>query len=373
MTKNISDVSHCYGCGVCAKACSKKLIELRLNECGFYAPYLSDQNSCTNCGLCKDVCAFCNDTETNYPIKSYAAWSKNEEARIRSTSGGVSFEIGKYFINQGYKFCGVRYNPEQNRTEHYIADTLEELMSSVGSKYQQSYTSEGFRKLDKCNKYVVVGTPCQIASFRRYIKRFKIEENFILVDFFCHGVPSKLLWDKYVKEHGQGLGKIRSVTWRNKEKGWRKSYCITIEGENGTFKSWNGSDDFFAMFLGDACLNAACYDNCKFKYNNSHADIRIGDLWSSRFQHETKGVCAAVAFSEVGNSALRETDLHLVELPFDEVANGQMKRCAVRPWYYGMAMKNLQSENGLHDIANIVLKWKNMKGHINRIRQFLNI
>jgi len=373
MTKNISDVSHCYGCGVCAKACSKKLIELRLDECGFYAPYLSDQSSCTSCGLCKDVCAFCNDTKANTPIKSYAAWSKNEEARIRSTSGGVSFEIGKYFINQGYKFCGVRYNLEQNRTEHYIADTMEELLSSVGSKYQQSYTIDGFRKLDKCNKYVVVGTPCQIASFRRYIKRFKVEENFILVDFFCHGVPSKLLWDKYMMENSQGLGKIRSVTWRNKEKGWRKSYCITIDGENGTHKSWNGSDDFFAMFLGDACLNDACYDSCKFKYDHSSADIRIGDLWSLRYKDESKGVCAAIAFTEKGDIALQSAELQLEELTFEQAADGQMKICPKRPWYHKKVMMNLQSEGPLYLVSRTILRWKILKGHINRIKQIMHI
>ncbi len=33
---NISKVHDCYGCGVCATACGRKIIEIGLNENGFY-------------------------------------------------------------------------------------------------------------------------------------------------------------------------------------------------------------------------------------------------------------------------------------------------------------------------------------------------
>ena len=54
--------------------------------------------------------------------------------------------------------------------------------------------------INKKEKYLVTGTPCQIDSFRKYIKKFRVEDNFVLMDFFCHGVPSKLVWDKYITE-----------------------------------------------------------------------------------------------------------------------------------------------------------------------------
>lgn len=371
---NISNISNCYGCGVCTKACSKKIINLHINEDGFYKPVISDIDNCVDCGLCADVCAYINELSfPNKPVKSFAAWSNNEQIRLSSTSGGVSIELARHYLSQGYKFCGVRYNKNNNRVEHYIAETPEEITQSTGSKYLQSYTPIALDQINKSDKYLVVGTPCQIASFRRYIRKFKCEKNFILVDFFCHGVPSKLLWDKYFNEHKVGLGDIQSASWRNKEKGWRRSYCISIVGDKDIYNSWNGSDDFFAMFLGDACLNAACYDHCKFKYDHSYADIRIGDLWSPKFKKETKGVCSAIAFSQIGEIALRDSDIQLVELPFTEVADGQMKSAVQRPWYYRRAMRNLRSGDRLHDIAKIVLKWKNINGHINRLKQVLGI
>lgn len=61
---------------------------------------------------------------------------------------------------------------------------MEELIPSIGSKYIQSYTVDGFKAIDRKQKYLVTGTPCQIDSFRRYIRKFKKEENFILMDFF---------------------------------------------------------------------------------------------------------------------------------------------------------------------------------------------
>ena len=35
MNKNISSVHDCYGCGVCATACGRKIIEINLNDDGF--------------------------------------------------------------------------------------------------------------------------------------------------------------------------------------------------------------------------------------------------------------------------------------------------------------------------------------------------
>ena len=39
---NISDIKNCYGCGVCAAACPRNIIQIRLNKKGFYEPYIKD-------------------------------------------------------------------------------------------------------------------------------------------------------------------------------------------------------------------------------------------------------------------------------------------------------------------------------------------
>lgn len=344
---NISNIKDCYGCGVCATVCAKQIISIGLNGDGFYEPRITDDAECTNCGLCKDVCAYSHDDLSlkDKSIKSYGAWSKDGAVRRKCSSGGVGFELGRTLIHEGYKVCGVRYNAERNRAEHYVATTVEELIPSIGSKYIQSYTVDGFKDIGRKQRCLVTGTPCQIDSFRRYIQKFKKEDNFVLMDFFCHGVPSKLMWDKYVKWAETKVGKLTYVSWRNKFTGWHNSWAMAIDGEkHGEPVNWHDSynllirgkktflnsrlsqgDMFYRLFLSDACLGKACYEKCKYKYDKSSADIRIGDAWGCYYQSNEQGVSVAIAFTEKGNELLQRCNCELEELPFEVVAEGQMK------------------------------------------------
>lgn len=384
---NIKDIKHCYGCGVCAIVCSKRIIDIKLNPEGFYEPNISETEKCTNCGLCLDVCAYNHDelSVPNKPLNSYAAWSNEPAVRQKCSSGGIGFEIGRYLIEQGYKVCGVRYNIETNRAEHYIATTIEELIPSIGSKYIQSYTVDGFKAINRNEKYLVTGTPCQIDSFRRYIRKFKKEDNFILMDFFCHGVPSMLVWDKYLKWAESKVGKITYVSWRNKFTGWHDSWAMSIDGENTAEPvNWHDSynmlikerkgylnsrlsegDIFYRLFLSDACLGKACYEKCKYKYNKSAADIRIGDLWGKTYAKDEKGVSVAIAFTEKGNEILRQCKVQLTEYTFEIATEGQMKENAhiskQRETIFNM-LKNSQSDLiSLNKILNKTEVKRNMK------------
>jgi len=351
---NISHIQDCFGCGVCAIACGHKIVDIRLNTDGFYEPYIAEPDKCTDCGLCVEVCSY---SYNDYALKdrsitSYAAWSKDAAVRRKCSSGGVGFEIGRKLIADGYKVCGVRYNAVKNQAEHYIATTVEELIPSIGSKYIQSYTVDGFRQINRKEKYLVTGTPCQIDSFRRYIQKFKCEENFVLMDFFCHGVPSKLMWDKYVKWAEKQVGKLTYVSWRNKQTGWHDSWAMAIDGEEqGEKVNWHDSynmlirekkcylnsrlsqgDIFYKLYLGDFCMNPACRKSCRFKYDKSSADIRIGDAWGKKYKNNEEGVSIAVAFTEKGNESLHNCEIELEPHHFDQIAESQMRiNCGKAP------------------------------------------
>lgn len=365
--KNISQIKDCYGCGVCATVCPKKIISISLNDEGFYTPELTDADSCVNCGLCVDVCAFSH--EDLAPVKqerhSYAAWSKEPAVRHKCSSGGVGFELGRSLISQGYKVCGVRYNPEKQRAEHYIAATAEELVASIGSKYIQSYTVDGFKSIDRKEKYLVTGTPCQIDSFRRYIQKLKIEDNFVLMDFYCHGVPSMLVWQKYLDSVKKNIGAVRYVSWRDKQTNWHDGYAMAIDGNCATGVTYqelikekkcsynsrlSEGDMFFKFFLGNMCLGKACYNSCKYKYDRSAADIRIGDLWGRTYQDNDEGVSATIAFTQKGNEILHQCNCNLTEHPFDVVAEGQMQTRLSMPKIRQRIINLLQSDNSLISI-----------------------
>ena len=71
MNKNISSVHDCYGCGVCATACGRKIIEINLNDDGFYEPHITDESRCTNCGVCTEVCAYLHEELASKETKIY--------------------------------------------------------------------------------------------------------------------------------------------------------------------------------------------------------------------------------------------------------------------------------------------------------------
>ena len=59
--KNISTLSECCGCGVCAISCPKKIIEIRQNVDGFYSAFVNDKSACLSCGICIKVCPALHD------------------------------------------------------------------------------------------------------------------------------------------------------------------------------------------------------------------------------------------------------------------------------------------------------------------------
>lgn len=349
---SIYGTTNCFGCGVCVVACPKDIIELSLNKDGFYEPRIIDEAQCIHCGACLKVCPFHNQglCVTNSVRKSFGAWSKDEEIRRECSSGGVSFEIGRAMLAEGGKVCGVRYDVEKGIAEHFTAKNEEGLKQTIGSKYIQSYTVEGFKCIDLNIKNLVVGTPCQIDSFRRYLKLKKKEDNFILIDFFCHGTPSILAWRMYCKMTEAEIGSIKNVSWRNKHYGWHDSWNMTFnQAANGTSQKesrWTKGDIFYRLFLGDYCMNPACHKNCKYKYDQSSADIRIGDAWGKLYHNNQVGVSSLIVFSDRGLEYIRriQSSCALDERPFEIVAEAQMKKNCGKAYTSRYVMRLLRKE-----------------------------
>ncbi len=352
MEDNITYIKNCFGCGVCAVACPKDIIKVSLNEDGFYEPRIDDEDKCIHCGVCLKVCSFHKEgLSVSSPVrKSYGAWSKDEAIHRACSSGGVGYEIGKEMLADGGKVCGVRYKVEKGIAEHFVACDEEDLKQTIGSKYIQSYTVDGFKAIDLNKKYLVVGTPCQIDSFRRYLKLRKKEDNFILLDFFCHGTPSILAWKMYCRIIEAEIGPIKNVAWRDKHYGWHDSWNMAFnQDHNGTTQKESRrtkGDVFYRLFLGDYCMNPACHKNCKYKFNQSAADIRIGDAWGAYYKNNQAGVSSLIAFTEKGLEYVDRLQNRCVleELPFDTVAESQMRSNCGKAYTSGRVMRILRKE-----------------------------
>ena len=377
MKKNISILRDCYGCGVCTAICPVNIISLKQNVDGFYSPIIDDDSKCIECGLCLKTCAFNHkDVLDRNSNEYYAGYSKNPVIRQRCSSGGIGFEIGRHLINKGYKACGVRYNVNLERAEHFIADNVDSYAPSIGSKYIPSFSEIAFKAIDTKEKYLVTGTPCQIDSLRRYIRHFKAEDRFILMDFFCHGVPSILLWTTYLHTVEDKIGKAKFVAWRNKTNGWHDSWNINIDPANAEDIDWHNSyninilekkhfyqsrwkegDLFYKFFLGNYCLNKCCYKSCKFKLTASSADIRIGDLWGKTYLRDKEGLTAVIAFTNRGKTLLDElSDCKFTPISEEVCIEGQMTQNPSFPIIYNRVIKALNKGHSLSYVYKRIIK-----------------
>lgn len=349
--KSVGEYADCYGCGTCSLVCSKVAIKIEENSLGFLHPIV-DKTRCVECGLCLNTCSFHQNvlSQANASCSAYAAYSNDIVVRTKCSSGGIGYELAKSAILNGYKFCGVRYNKKTHRAEHYVADKINEIAESCGSKYLQSYTIDAFSKFQKGQQYLVVGTPCQIDSLRRYLRSKKMEQDFILVDFFCHGVPSSLMWKRY--EHEYGIENPTEVRWRDKRTGWHDSWNMVFKNKQKETSSLMSKGDlFYKFFLRNRCLGKACYDDCKYKMISSAADIRIGDLWGTKYQSDEVGISGVIAFTLKGENLLHQLKAcTIIPETLAVVTESQMKKCAVRPSSYNYVMEALKTKMSLNEI-----------------------
>ena len=275
---NINDTSairECTSCQMCAAVCSRDAISIHLNEDGFYRPYI-DEGKCTNCGLCTKVCyKFDNDirvtdAEGLNNVKVYSAQHKSEELLEKVTSGGVADALAKELVRQGYTCIGVTYNDDNHRAEHKVARNENETDAFRGSKYIQSYSLDAFKEMVKGirdEKYAVFGLPCHIYAAHKFLTMRKQREKCLLIDLFCHGCPSMLVWSKYEQRIKEKVNKKKfdEVQFRSKVRGWGTFYVVVVVVDGvKAFISSPKQDEFYSLFFSDHVLNDACSD-CKLR------------------------------------------------------------------------------------------------------------
>lgn len=310
----------CSGCSACALICKSGAISIRENECGFYEAFV-DKEKCTDCGECRKVCSRFNDM-TGTDIRKtplYALQSRDSEIVLSSSSGGVAAELARHAIENDMSVIGVRYDYVSDRARHVIADKEYEISQFAGSKYIQSNPYDAFKlavessRIDKDKKYLVFGTPCQIDGFAGVTESLGIRDQFLLVEIFCHGVPSYLLWDEQCRVIREKLGADRfsNVQFRYKKNDWH-SYCLKVEADGRTYYGSRENTFFWQVFFENILLNDSCF-NCRMRKEISKADIRLGDYWGRRFQNRGDGVSAVFACTENGKKAVEALNLRRFE------------------------------------------------------------
>lgn len=279
----VVEKSNCCGCTACVQICPKQCISMERDEEGFFYPQVN-QSVCIDCGLCANICHELHPFDKRKPQKLYAAINRNNDIRIKSSSGGIFSLFAENVINRDN---GVVFGAKFDVNWQVIiahTETIEGLEAFRGSKYVQAQIGTSYIKaehfLKEGRKVLFTGTPCQIAGLHHFLRRKY--DNLLTIDVVCHGVPSPKVWDRYLSEITDNLkNTIQRIEFRDKENGW-KHYSLAIDyvkqGEYVHESSWHKDNSYMQAFLRNMILRPSCY-NCKAKCGRSGSDITIADFW----------------------------------------------------------------------------------------------
>ena len=150
---------------------------------------------------------------------------------------------------------GAAYSSDM-KVIHKRITSSDEICQIRGSKYVQSDTFRVYEKvktdLRAGQKVLFSGTPCQVAALKNFLG--KDDENLLLVDIMCHGVPSPLIYGDYCTwlENKQ-KSKLSKLNFRYKKPGWTV-FSMKADFENGkSYVSSKYEDPFHCFFsLGGA-------------------------------------------------------------------------------------------------------------------------
>lgn len=312
---NLKTKDACSGCFSCTAVCPKGCITMESDAEGFLYPSV-DSQKCIECGMCEKACPVLNKPKTSFG-SAVSARILEENIREKSSSGGVFTVIAQHVLNNGGVVFGAAFNKDFE-VEHVAIETIEELEELRGSKYLQSRIGDTYiqakKHLESGRLVLYTGTPCQIAGLQAFLRREY--DNLICQDIICHGVPSPLVWKKYLElQKKKANSEIKSIYFRDKILGWR-NFSLTFNFVNGERISRPlTNDSYMRAFLRNLSLRPSCY-NCAFKGTERHGDLTLADFWGIQNvlpqMDDDKGTSLVLINTEKGRALLEAVSERVV-------------------------------------------------------------
>lgn len=278
----LSDINKtdCCGCGACAQACPKGCIVMAPDEEGFLYPRV-DHESCINCGLCRRTCPVLSPVDKiDFNGITYIVQHKDDTVRRESTSGGAFTAIAEQVIRQGGSVWGV-VTDKSFKVRHSRVDTESGLSCFRGSKYCQSETDGIFteirRELEQGNHALFSGTPCQVEGLLSFLG--KEYDNLITTDVVCRGVPSPLVFEKYIAYQRQKSGTFDRVVFRDKYNGYSHTTMSLYRDGECLYHNGLEYDPMLKLFFKSLISRPSC-GKCAFKKAERVSDFTLWDCFN---------------------------------------------------------------------------------------------
>lgn len=281
--------------------------------------------------------------------KVYAVQHLKKDIVAVSRSGGIFTALSDHILSKGGAVYGCVLTADF-KAVHVRTEDEAGRNTMRGSKYIQSKLGDTFKsvKIDLEAGYEVLfsGTSCQVAGLKKFLGQEYT--NLFCVDIVCHGVPSTVVWKKYlVWQEQRAKAKVVSVDFRNKKDfGWH-SHIETLNFDNGKKVS---SSIFRNLFYGHTILRPSCYE-CPFKSVMHPSDITIADYWgiekaAPEFDDD-KGASLVLINNENGFNVFEavKDNLRWKETRLEDSLQPPLKAPFPKPKDRGQFWQDFQSKN----------------------------
>lgn len=309
-TVQVVPEQRCSGCGGCKNVCPVDAVKLEENELGYLFPQV-DKEKCISCGLCLKRCPGVRKaiTDSDQSPKAYAVWAQDPVRKV-SSSGGMFTLLAQWILEQNGMVFGAAFT-EDLEVAHIGIENQEELFKLRGAKYVQSDTGFVYRRVREVltagRPVLFSGCPCQVSALRSFLG--KEYPQLLTADLVCHGVPSRMVYRKYLEEV-YGKDAIESFSFRTKEKGYSCTVLeVKLKDGRILYPSLKDKDPYEKVFHGSYALRKACI-NCKFAEIPRQGDFTIGDYWGVSLYDEKlndgKGTSVVLVNNKKGEQVLEE-------------------------------------------------------------------
>lgn len=287
--KQTAELKLCISCGMCKNICPVSCISWK-RENGMYYPVI-DERTCVHCGKCLSVCPGIGmsyetllDSATGTYSATYNGWSKDEQIRHVSASGGVITTMIQALLEckmYDVAFCVGSYDYRNQLTvKNFYAD--ENHTSSPKSRYlpvsHENTVTYISQNPDK--KAILIGTSCAIRGLLNVINEQRLNrENYLLVGLFCDKVFNYNVHD-YFQKTFCGEDELVNVHFKNKESGgWPGNMKFFLEDGRTFYIDKDERGKIKEYFMPERCLY--CIDKL-----NVSADISLGDNYTTEHSSE---------------------------------------------------------------------------------------
>lgn len=283
----------------CFNACPKGCISMVDAGDGFDIPQINS-DICIECGTCMKAChRILPIAEYQTPLKTLACWTKRDDDRKKSSSGGAFSVLARKVLSWNGVVFGATMDSDL-QVKHISIDKAEDIVKLQGSKYVQSYLGDTYKQVRESLRQerlvLFTGTPCQVGGLLTFLR--KKYDNLITCDMVCHGVPSQKAFDAFC-ERTHIKGTCQGVSFRFTA-GWgfqlaRELVAPTQAGDSNSARivrkvvnprnAW-----YIRAFNKGLMFNEACF-SCAYTTPRRVSDFTMADYWGlgvkTPFNHPT--------------------------------------------------------------------------------------